>query len=68
MSLFVVDLHSRPGLELPAAQGALGSAAVCFCHKRPLSVGHVCSVCLSVFCEAVAECPTCGTAFASQPR
>ena len=68
MSLFIVDFHSRPALELPAAQGALGSAAVCFCHKRPLSVGHVCSVCLSIFCEAVAECPTCGTAFAAQAQ
>lgn len=62
LSLFLADLQSRPGLELPAAQG-LDSSAACFCHRRPLAVGHVCSVCLSVFCEALVECPTCGTTF-----
>jgi transcription initiation factor TFIIH subunit 3 len=39
------------------------SRASCFCHKRPLELGFVCSVCLSVFCRFCAVCPTCGSRF-----
>lgn len=36
--------------------------SVCFCHKELQSMGFVCSVCLSVFCEKekpTTKCPTC---------
>lgn len=38
-------------------------SAVCFCHKRVVDVGFVCSVCLSIFCEVPekAVCPICTT-------
>lgn len=26
-----------------------------------VEMAYVCSVCLSIYCEASAECPTCGT-------
>lgn len=37
--------------------------AACFCHRRIVSTGFVCSICLSIFCEVPpnAECLTCGT-------
>ena len=38
--------------------------ASCFCHKKPLSVGYVCSVCLSIFCKQLPQCAICGTNFA----
>ena len=38
-------------------------SAVCFCHKRVVDIGFVCSVCLSIFCEVPekAVCPICTT-------
>lgn len=40
--------------------------AACFCHRRVVDTGFVCSVCLSIFCEAPAgaECLTCGNQLA----
>ena len=37
--------------------------AACFCHRRIVDVGFVCSICLSIFCEPVADgtCLTCGS-------
>lgn len=37
--------------------------AACFCHRRVVDTGFVCSICLSIFCEVPenAECLTCGT-------
>ncbi|KAH9931094.1 transcription factor Tfb4 [Epithele typhae] len=37
--------------------------AACFCHKRIVEVGFVCSVCLSIFCQPVPVCSTCRTKF-----
>jgi transcription initiation factor TFIIH subunit 3 len=41
----------------------LDAKAACFCHKRDVDVGHVCSVCFSVFCTPLDQCPTCGVAY-----
>ena len=57
-----LDLRSRKFLKLPAARG-VDFRASCFCHKRPVSVGFVCSVCLSIFCERRGACDTCGADF-----
>lgn len=40
--------------------------AACFCHRRAVDTGYVCSVCLSIFCEVppAAECLTCGSKLA----
>ncbi|RKU46977.1 RNA polymerase II transcription factor B subunit 4 [Coniochaeta pulveracea] len=37
--------------------------AACFCHRRVIDTGYVCSICLSIFCEPPegGECLTCGT-------
>jgi transcription initiation factor TFIIH subunit 3 len=37
--------------------------AACFCHRRVIDLGFVCSICLSIFCEVPegGECLTCGT-------
>ncbi|KAI0675307.1 transcription factor Tfb4 [Trametes maxima] len=37
--------------------------AACFCHKRIVEIGFVCSVCLSIFCQPVPVCSTCRTKF-----
>lgn len=40
--------------------------AACFCHRRVIDTGFVCSICLSIFCEVPqdAECLTCGNRLA----
>ncbi|KIV87411.1 hypothetical protein PV11_02959 [Exophiala sideris] len=37
--------------------------AACFCHRNIVSVGFVCSICLSIFCSVPenGDCLTCGT-------
>ena len=37
--------------------------AVCFCHRKVIDLGYMCSICLSIYCEppAEGECLTCGT-------
>ena len=39
------------------------TAAICFCHKKPITRGFVCSVCLTVLCSFAALCPICGSRF-----
>ena len=35
----------------------------CFCHRRLIEVGYVCSTCMSVFCSFTPVCRTCMTTF-----
>ncbi|KAI1610908.1 transcription initiation factor TFIIH subunit H3 [Exophiala viscosa] len=37
--------------------------AACFCHRNIVSIGFVCSICLSIFCSVPenGDCLTCGT-------
>lgn len=37
--------------------------AACFCHRKLIDVGYVCSVCLSVFCAFTPICSTCNCNF-----
>ena len=62
LAVFAADGASRAALRLPAPRG-VDFRASCFCHKRPVDTGYVCSVCLSIFCALVPECSTCGTPF-----
>ncbi|KAK9841870.1 hypothetical protein WJX81_008450 [Elliptochloris bilobata] len=64
LTVFCADTYSRSFLDLPQASG-VDFRASCFCHKRAIDLGYVCSVCLSIFCQAMPECTTCGTPFAS---
>ncbi|MEW5307237.1 MAG: hypothetical protein WDW38_002523 [Sanguina aurantia] len=56
------DTHCRSLMNLPQATG-VDFRASCFCHKRAIDLGFVCSVCLSIFCQELPACSTCGTAF-----
>nr|XP_027195073.1 general transcription factor IIH subunit 3-like [Dermatophagoides pteronyssinus] len=35
--------------------------AACFCHRKVLDIGYVCSVCLSIFCQFLPYCTTCNS-------
>ncbi|OAA54012.1 transcription factor TFIIH subunit Tfb4 [Cordyceps fumosorosea ARSEF 2679] len=58
----VADVEAREAL-VPPTHDTVDFRAACFCHGRVVDTGFVCSVCLSIFCEAPAdaECLTCGT-------
>mmetsp|Transcript_6010 Transcript_6010/g.7292 ORF Transcript_6010/g.7292 Transcript_6010/m.7292 type:complete len:303 (+) Transcript_6010:122-1030(+) len=58
-TVFLPDLNSRKQLKLPDQPPMIMEAA-CFCHKKMINRGYVCSVCLSVFCEPSLKCATCG--------
>ncbi|KAJ4804610.1 Basal transcription factor complex subunit-related family protein [Rhynchospora pubera] len=59
---FATDLHSRNFLRLPKPAG-VDFRASCFCHKKTIDMGYVCSVCLSIFCKYHKKCSTCGSEF-----
>ncbi|KAI9790909.1 MAG: RNA polymerase II transcription factor B subunit 4 [Peltula sp. TS41687] len=62
MMAFLPDQTARRHLILPT-QVNVDFRAACFCHKKVVDIGFVCSICLSIFCEPPpgAECLTCGT-------
>lgn len=62
MTAFMADASLRKELRYPSAAG-VDFRAACFCHHRLIDMGHVCSVCLSVFCSRHDMCLTCGATF-----
>ncbi|KAL6232641.1 hypothetical protein BDW75DRAFT_16133 [Aspergillus navahoensis] len=62
MMAFLPDQRSRKHLVLPTRVD-VDFRAACFCHRRVVDIGFVCSVCLSIFCEPPenGDCLTCGT-------
>lgn len=62
MMAFLPDQRSRRHLVQPTRVD-VDFRAACFCHRRVVDVGFVCSICLSIFCEPPenGDCLTCGT-------
>jgi transcription initiation factor TFIIH subunit 3 len=62
---FLADAEARAHVVTPT-QASVDFRAACFCHRRVIDKGFVCSICLSIFCEVPegAECLTCGTKLA----
>lgn len=62
---FLPDAEARAHLVMPS-QDSVDFRAACFCHRKVIDKGFVCSICLSIFCEVPegAECLTCGTKLA----
>jgi transcription initiation factor TFIIH subunit 3 len=56
----VADLLVTPSADV------VDFRAACFCHRKVVDMGFVCSICLSIFCEVPddGECLTCGTKLA----
>ncbi|KAI8928050.1 transcription factor Tfb4 [Entophlyctis helioformis] len=62
LHVFLPDTETRKMLCL-SGNDEIDFRASCFCHKRNVDVGYVCSVCLSIFCSVRPECSTCQTKF-----
>jgi transcription initiation factor TFIIH subunit 3 len=62
---FLPDATSRQFLNQPGKTD-VDFRAACFCHRKVIDIGYVCSVCLSIFCDPAIlpnqQCLTCGTA------
>ncbi|RKP23253.1 TFIIH subunit Tfb4/p34, partial [Syncephalis pseudoplumigaleata] len=65
-SAFLSDVQLREHLYLPNRE-EVDFRAACFCHRRIINIGYVCSVCLSIFCDATDTCTTCRTPFSTKP-
>ncbi|KAK4572867.1 hypothetical protein RGQ29_031032 [Quercus rubra] len=61
-TVFATDLHSRTFLQLPKSVG-VDFCASCFCHKKTIDMGYICSICLSIFYKHHKKCSTCGCGF-----
>ncbi|GAA5979268.1 hypothetical protein JCM11641_001977 [Rhodosporidiobolus odoratus] len=59
---FLPSPPAARNLNLPAQQ-AVDLRAACFCHRKIVDIGYVCSVCLSIFCAPLPVCSTCRTKF-----
>ena len=46
MMAFLPDVTARTSLIVPSA-GGVDFRAACFCHRKVVDIGFVCSVCLS---------------------
>ncbi|ORY85652.1 TFIIH subunit Tfb4/p34 [Protomyces lactucae-debilis] len=62
MMIYLPDQNLRKHLNLPKQEN-VDFRAACFCHKRVLDVGFVCSVCLSIFCSPIPKCSVCEADF-----
>ncbi|KAK5132422.1 hypothetical protein LTR08_009105 [Meristemomyces frigidus] len=63
MFAYLPDQTAREHLIVPGEGEGVDFRAACFCHKRVVDIGFVCSICLSIFCEPLAdgECLLCGS-------
>jgi hypothetical protein len=60
--LFLPNINTRNMLVYPP-KSQVDYRAACFCHRKLIDVGYVCSVCLSVFCSFTPICSTCNCNF-----
>ncbi|KAI8321821.1 transcription factor Tfb4 [Martensiomyces pterosporus] len=58
----LADHYTREILYSPC-NDLIDFRATCFCHKKVVDIGYVCSVCLSIFCKMAPVCSTCKTKF-----
>lgn len=63
MFAFLADQTARQHLIMPGEGEGVDFRAACFCHKRIVDIGYVCSICLSIFCEPIPDgtCLLCGS-------
>ena len=60
--IYLPDQNIRHKLQLPS-NVEIDYRAACFCHKKLVEIGFVCSVCLSIYCQFIPKCSTCQTRF-----
>ncbi|EME40551.1 hypothetical protein DOTSEDRAFT_136966 [Dothistroma septosporum NZE10] len=63
MFAYLPDQTARAHLIMPGEGEGVDFRAACFCHRKVVDTGYVCSICLSIFCEPLHDgtCLTCGS-------
>lgn len=63
MFAYLPDQTAREHIIMPGEGEGVDFRAACFCHKRVVDIGFVCSICLSIFCEPLTDgtCLLCGS-------
>lgn len=63
MFAYLPDQTARSHLIMPGEGEGVDFRAACFCHRKVVDTGYVCSICLSIFCEPLHDgtCLTCGS-------
>jgi transcription initiation factor TFIIH subunit 3 len=63
MFAYLPDQTARNHLIVPGEGEGVDFRAACFCHKKVVDIGYVCSICLSIFCQPLpdGECLLCGS-------
>ena len=60
---FLMPSDFRQGKLRNPGSALLDYKASCFCHRKLVDIGWVCSLCLSVFCAFTPVCITCSSMF-----
>lgn len=63
MFTYLPDQSARNHLIVPGEGEGVDFRAACFCHKKVVDIGFVCSICLSIFCQPLEDstCLLCGS-------
>ena len=62
LTTYLPSRSMRGVMNLPTLE-EIDFRAACFCHRRIVDIGYICSVCLSLFCQPRASCLTCRSKF-----
>lgn len=64
LTTYLPSRSMRSSMNLPTLE-EIDFRAACFCHRKIVDVGYICSVCLSLFCQPRPFCLTCRSKFPS---
>lgn len=62
LTTYLPSRSMRGSMNLPTLE-EIDFRAACFCHRRIVDIGYICSVCLSLFCQPRPFCLTCRSKF-----
>ena len=62
LTTYLPSRSMRGVMNLPTLE-EIDFRAACFCHRRIVDIGYICSVCLSLFCQPRPFCLTCKSKF-----
>lgn len=62
LTTYLPSRSMRGTMNLPTLE-EIDFRAACFCHRRIVDIGYICSVCLSLFCQPRPFCLTCRSKF-----
>ncbi|GAC99021.1 hypothetical protein PHSY_006618 [Pseudozyma hubeiensis SY62] len=62
LTTYLPSRSMRGVMNLPTLE-EIDFRAACFCHRKIVDIGYICSVCLSLFCSPRPFCLTCRSKF-----